>query len=206
MLSLKTKIRTKFGRKTNLLRKQGVLPAILYGPEIKNIPLEISEKEFEKVFQKVGESSFILLETERKNYEVLIHEIKRDPLTEKILHVDLYYPSKAEKVNIVVPLVFENEEETQKTLTGTLLKEFWNLEIKSLPQNLPKEIKVDLSKLKNVGDKIQIKDLEIPEGVEVLKNPEEIVALVVPFEEFEELKEEKRKEESISQKKLEEEK
>lgn len=206
MFSLKTKIRTKFGRKTNLLRKQGVLPAILYGPEIKNIPLEISEKEFEKVFQKAGESSFILLETERKNYEVLIHEIKRDPLTEKILHVDLYYPSRAEKVNIVIPLVFENEEEAQKTLTGTLLKEFWNLEIKSLPQNLPKEIKVDLSKLKNVGDKIQIKDLEIPVGVEVLKNPEEIVVLVVPFEEFEELKEEKRKEESISQKKLEEKK
>jgi len=203
MFSLKTKIRTKFGRKTNLLRKQGILPAILYGSEIKNIPLEISEKEFEKIFQKAGKSSFIILEIEGKNYEVLIHEVKRDSLTDKILHIDFYYPSKVEKVHIVVPLVFENEEEVQKTLTGTLLKEFWNLEIKSLPQNLPKKIKVDLSKLKDIGDKIQIKDLEIPEGVEVLKDPEKIVVIVVPPEE---LKEEKKEEELISQKKSEEEK
>lgn len=192
MFNLKAKIRKDLGRKTKALRKSGVLPAIFYGPKMtsgqgkKSLPLEISLKEFEKIYQQAGESTLISLEVEGKKTPVLIHEVQRDPITSKPIHVDFYQPRLEKEITAKVPLVFEGLSPAVKDSGGTLVKDISEVEVRALPQNLPKEIKIVVESLKTFEDNIKISDLKIPEGVKILKRPEEIVASVSPPEKVEE--------------------
>jgi len=207
MISLKAKIRKEFGRKTNSLRKQGVLPVVLYGPEIKNLSLEVDEKEFEKIYREAGESSLLSLEIEGKDakkVQVLIHDVAEDPVSGKILHVDFYHPSTKKEVTAEIPLVFEGEALAVKELGGTLVREIQTVEVKGLAQNLPREIKVNIETLKTFEDKIQIKDLKTPQGVTILKESEEMVANVAPPRE-EEKEVPKEEEKPVEEEKKEEE-
>jgi len=192
MFNLKAKIRKDMGKKTKTLRKGGVLPAIFYGPKMtvglgkKALPLEISLKEFEKIYQQAGESTLISLEVEEQKTLVLIHEVQRDPVTSKPIHVDFYQPILEKEITAKVPLVFEGLSPAVKDLGGTLVKDISEVEVRALPQNLPKEIKVIVESLKTFEDNIKISDLKTPEGVKILKKPEEIVASVSPLEKVEE--------------------
>jgi len=187
MLSLSAKIRKEVGKKTRNLRKKGILPAVLYGPKIKNENLEVDLKEFEKVYEAAGESTLIFLEiTGKKKYLVLIHDLKRDPLKDRPVHVDFYQPSLEEKIEVKVPIILEGKAEAVRNLGGTLIKNIAEVEVKALPQNLPKEIKINVAGLKTFEDAVLIKDLKLGEGVEILRNPEEIVAQVRPPEKVEE--------------------
>ncbi len=177
MLSLKAKIRKELGEKVKKLRKKGIIPAILYGPKIENIPLEIDLKEFEKIYKQTGESSLISLELEKKKFLVLIHALELDVLSKKPIHIDFYQPRLDEEITITIPLVFEGESLAVKDLGGTLVKNIHEVQVKALPQNLPHEIKVNLEKLKTFRDNILIKDLLVPKEVKILKDPQEIVAL-----------------------------
>lgn len=186
MLTLKAKIREKIGKEVKSLRKKDILPAVLYGPKIKNLNIELDLKEFENIFEQAGESSLISLEVGQDKFLVLIHEIKKDPLTEKLIHVDFYQPILTKEVEAAVPIVFEGESPAVKELDGTLIKEIQEIEVKALPQNLPHEIKVSIENLKTFEDEILIKDLKLPEGVKIQKEPNEIVAVVTPPEKVEE--------------------
>ena len=198
MLSLKAKIREKVGKGLKELRKNKVLPAVLYGPEIKNLSLEVDQKEFEKVYGEAGKSSLISLEVldpsgrtrvgknPPKKWQVLIHETARDPLKGKFLHVDFYHPSSRKEVEAEIPLVFEGEAPTVKELGGTLVKEIQVVEVKGLARNLPREIKVDVRGLKRFEDRISIGDLKVPEGIKILRESDEMVANVAPPVEEEE--------------------
>lgn len=189
MLALKAGERKLFGRKTRFLRERGVLPAVLYGPRIKNnIFLEIDKKDFEQIYKQVGETELIKIKIEerKKDFQVLIHDVQFDPLKEEPIHVDFYQPSLKEKMETEVPLVFVGEAPAVKELGGTLVRNISEIEIKAYPQNLPKEIKVDISPLKAFDDAILVKDLSVPSGVEILRDPEDIIAFVSEPEKVEE--------------------
>jgi len=191
MLSLTAKIRKDIGKKIKRLRKEGKIPAILYGPGIKNLPLEIDSKEFEKILREAGESSLVKLKIKNEKlkideFTVLIHEIEKDPLTLKPIHIDFYQPRLKEEVEALVPLIFEGESKAVKELGGTLVKNISEVKVKALPLNLPKEIKVSIEKLKTFEDEIFVSDLKLPEGVKILKDPREIVAFAAPPEKVEE--------------------
>ncbi|HHE76772.1 MAG TPA: 50S ribosomal protein L25 [Candidatus Parcubacteria bacterium] len=182
MLNLKSKTRKIFGKKTKELREKGIAPAILYGPKIENIPLEVNLKDFYDVYKEAGESSLISLEVsdlKDKKFSVLIHKINRDPLSDKIIHIDFYQPVLTEETEVLVPLVFEGESPAVKDLGGTLVKEIQEIEVRALPQNLPHEIKADISNLKTFDDELLVRDLQIPENVKINREPDEIVAVVV---------------------------
>ena len=191
MPTLSAKVRKILGRKVKSLRGKGIIPAILYGKKIKSLPLEIDLKSFKKIYQEVGKTSLIDLEIkgsekeEKKKISVLIHEVDLDPLTGEVIHVDFYQPILTEEVEATVPLVFVGEAPAVKNLGGTLIKEIQELQVKALPQKIPHEIKVDISKLETFEDEILIKDLEIPEGVKIDREPEEIVAVITPPEDVE---------------------
>ena len=186
MLDLSAKIRKETGSKVKALREKGILPGVLYGPKIKNILLEIDLKGFEKVYGGAGESSLINLAVDKDKFLVLIHAVEFDALSQKPIHVDLYQPNLDEEIEVAVPLVFEGESLVIKESEGTLVRNIQEVDVKALPQNLPHEIKVDISKLATFEDNILIKDLNVPVGVKILREPNEIVALAVPPEAVEE--------------------
>lgn len=177
MLSLNAKNREKRGKEA---RGGNSIPAVLYGPEIKNQPIEVDLKEFARVYKQAGGSSLISVVLEGKKFLVLIHDIVKDPVSDEINHVDFYQPILTKEVEAKVPLVFVGESLAVKDLGGTLVKEVQDIEVKALPQDLPHEIEINIEGLKTFEDEIKVKDLNLPKGVRVEKNPDDTVAKVVP--------------------------
>ncbi len=171
--------------KSKDIRQKGQVMVNLYGPEIKNDSLKADYKDLFKVFLETGFSGLISLKIGEKTVPALVHEVQKDPLTGEFIHVDFYSPKLKEKIHAKIPLVFEGESLAVKD-GGTLVKNVQEVEVKALPQSLPKEIRVNIESLKTLDDEILIKDLQIPQDVEVLKSPEEIVAHVSPLEKVEE--------------------
>ncbi len=182
MISLKAKIRKETGKKTNAIKQAGKIPAVVYGHGVKNVLLEIDYREFQKVFKETGESSLVELniEEEKEKRLVLVHEIQKDPVTDKFIHVDFFQASLKEAVEVKVPLVFEGVSLAVKDLGGTLVKNISEIEVKALPQNLPHEIKVSIDGLDAFENHILVKDLILPAGVKISAKPDEIVVSVSP--------------------------
>ncbi len=186
MLTLKAQLRVEIGKKAKKNQQKGMVSAVLYGPGIKPQAIEAKLDDFKKVFKEAGESSLINLEIEKKKFLVLIYDVKHDPMNLAINHVDFYQPKLDKEVEATVPLIFEGVSPAVKDLEGTLIKEFQEIKVKALPQNLPHDIKVDISVLVNFESEIKIKDLMLPEGVRTVKEADEIVVLVAPPQKIEE--------------------
>ncbi len=90
MQVLRARIREAIGKKAKTLLKEGKIPAVLYGPGIENLNLEIDDKEFEKLLREKNENLQIILKVEDKDYRVLIKEIQREPIKGKVIHIDFY--------------------------------------------------------------------------------------------------------------------
>ena len=180
MIKLPAKIRKDMGRRTSALKNNGRIPAVVYGHKIKNVLLDIDYKDFQKVYNKAGVNSLIELniEGEKEKKIVLIHEFQKDPVSDKVIHIDFFETSAKEEVEVKVHLVFEGVSLAVKDLGGTLVKNISELEVKALPQNLPHEIKVSIDKLNTFGDRILVKDLILPKDVKASAKPDEIVVSV----------------------------
>ncbi len=186
MLTLTVKIRKDIGKKVKILKEKGLIPGVLYGPKTKNTGVEIDSKDFEKIYREAGESSLVNLDVEGKKLPVLIHEVQRDPVTDRFIHIDFFQPALDVEIVAKVPLAYEGLPPAVKDLGGTFIKNLSELEVKALPQNLPHEIRVDITGLKTFEDNILVKDLKLPDGVKVLKERELILAFVAPLEKVEE--------------------
>ncbi|MBI2626970.1 MAG: 50S ribosomal protein L25 [Parcubacteria group bacterium] len=163
---------------TNSLRKTGLLPGIIYGHDFKNIPLKVLTKDFEKVYKKAGESSLISLKINENFYPVIIHEVQHEAIRNAPIHVDFYKVRMDEKINAPVKLIFIGESPAVKELGGILVRIIDEVEVKALPIDLPHELTVDISKLKNFGDSLLIKDILIPKNVEIAIDLETTIAKV----------------------------
>ena len=135
MVTLSAKIRKDLGKKVKQARKKGIIPAVLYGPKIENISLEIDLKEFEKVYREAGESSLIQLQVDKKDFLVLIHAVEIDAVSQKPIHIDFYQPRLDEEITATVPLVFEGVSPAVKDLGGTLVKNIHELEVSPAPES-----------------------------------------------------------------------
>lgn len=180
MPTLATKTRKINGKKVKSLRNKGLLPGVLYGPKTNPALLKVDLKEFKKIYREAGESSLISLKVGKKTRKVLIHDVQQHPLTDEFIHVDFYEPLLKEKIEATIPLVFEGEAPAVKDLGGTLVKNISEVEVKGLPQELPREIKVNIEALKTFGDSIHIRDIRIKEDIEILKELGEVIASVIP--------------------------
>lgn len=176
-------MKISFKKRTPKKRNKESIPGVLYGPGMENIVLEVDSKEFMKAYEDAGESSLINLEPFEgsEKYLVLIHDTQRDPLTGNIIHIDFYQPDLKKEVEVEVPLRFTGEAPAVKELGGTLVRNFLEVEVSALPEKLPYDIEVNVDKLVTFDDVVTIADLVVPEGVEILKESDEIIALVTPI-------------------------
>jgi large subunit ribosomal protein L25 len=187
MIEINAKIRKTLGKKVKTLRKEGIIPAVLYGTKVKSTPLEIDYNEFEKVYKEAGESTIVKLKVEKADKNVLIYDVSKDPVTDKFTHIDFYAVRMDKLITTEVPLVFEGESLVVETEDGVLVKNITEVEVEALPTDLPREIKVDISTLRTFDDLIHIKDLKVSEGVKILAEPEEMIVSVIPPRSEEEL-------------------
>ncbi|MEA1909942.1 MAG: 50S ribosomal protein L25 [Patescibacteria group bacterium] len=173
----------------NTLRRDGEVPGIVYGKEADPLQIAIPTIELKKIFKEAGESTIINMTVDGSKDEpmmVLIKDTQLSPDRGEFLHVDFYRIKLGEKLRVTLPLTFEGEPPAVKNLGGILITNKNEIEIECLPKDLISEIIVDLSKAEELDSAITIKDLEVPEGIEVLDNEEETVAVVTPQQEEEE--------------------
>jgi len=184
MISLASEQRKK-KEKPDVLRNEGWIPGVLYGPKTKAESLKVEEKAFGKVYEEAGESFLISLKTDGQEAPVLIREVQLEPLKGRIIHVDFYQPPLDEEIEVTVPLEFTGEAPAVDLLSGTLLKNMHEIQVKALPKNLPHEIIVDISGLATFEDRILLKDLVHQSDVEILGEEDELVVQVVPVADIE---------------------
>ncbi len=187
MPELKAESRTELGGKVNKKRKAGLIPAVIYGHDVKSEPLFVNGKDFLKIYKEAGESSILGLELGGKKRNVLIHDVQRDPLSGDFLHIDFYQVRMDEKLKATVSLEFIGESEAVKGQGGILMKTIQEVEVEALPQDLPRHIEVDISPLATFEDRISIKDLKVAAGVKILAEPDDVVVSVAPPRSEEEL-------------------
>ncbi len=177
-ITLKATKRDVIGKKVKVFRRQGKLPAVVYGRDTGSIPVWLDARDANKALRSVGSSSFVVVDVEGTRYTTLVRERQRDYLRDTLLHVDFQVIPMGETLRTEVPLVLEGEAPALE-LGLQLVTSLTSIEVESLPENLPGSITVDLSNLKNMGDRIEAKDLALPEGVTLLTDGEEMVVQVV---------------------------
>ncbi len=182
MLTLPVLKRDKDAETLSALRSKGMIPAVVYGAHHASTPIAIEAKAFAKVWREAGEATIVSLTGIGAAVPSLIREVNVDPLTSQARHVDFYAATKGEKVEVAIPLAFVGESAAVEA-GANLVKVLHEVEVKADPMNLPHTIEVDISRLETVDDQIHAKDLVLPAGVELVTEPEDVVALVQEVEE-----------------------
>lgn len=177
-ISLKATIRKEVGKKADKLRKENLIPAVMYGNKIAPQNITVNYIDFKRVYDKAGESALIELEVEGKKLNVLIHDTQLAPMSGKVSHIDFFQVNMKEEVETEIPLEFVGEAPAVKALGGVLIKNMDEISVKCLPADLPEKYEIDISKLATFDDVIAVKDLKISDKVEILLDGETVIALV----------------------------
>jgi len=160
------------------LRREGKVPAVIYGHAREPQPLAIDQRELDRLLSHIAaESTVIELSFDGGTARTLIREIQRHPFKPQILHVDFQELVAGEKVTVDVPIVLLGVPEGVRAEGGILDQTMRELTIHVDPSNIPNHIDVDVSAL-GIGDSVHVSDLSLPEGVEVLDDEDSTICVV----------------------------
>lgn len=176
--------REKTGKAVKSLRREGLVPAVVYGKGLTNINLSLSLKEFKKVFKEAGHSSVIDLkiEGEKDPLKVLVAETQEEPIKNEVIHVDFRQVDLTQKVTAEIELKFVGDSPAVKSGQAIILTLIDSLEVEALPLDLPHDIRVDISHLENIGQGVMVKDLPIDHSkVRVLEHKEEDLVVKLDY-------------------------
>lgn len=179
--SLKAEKRKVLGRKVKKLRREGILPANIYGKKIKSQAIQVPLAEFNKIFKKVGETGVVELSVNSSNRPVLINSVQLDPVSDTPIHADFLQVDLKEKVTAGVPVELTGESPAEKQGLGTVVQQIDEIEVEALPGDLPEKFEIDLSVLTEVNQQVQVKDLTVDKKkVEVKQDGQQIIVKVEP--------------------------
>jgi large subunit ribosomal protein L25 len=163
--------------KAKSARAQGNIPAVVYGPKQEPVSIAIPKSVFEKLFREAGESTVINLVGLGDEMEVLIHDVSFNAAKGGVEHVDFYAIEKGKEITVHVPIEFVGEAPATKQ-GGSLTKVLHEVEVTCKPSALPQHLTVDVSSLDDFEKQIHVADIEVPKGIKIENDPQEVVALV----------------------------
>lgn len=175
---LQAETRSVLGKQVKKLRREGILPANVYGKDLSSTAVQVKVDDFESIFKEVGETGLVDLMVEGKKRPVLIKNVQYEFRYHTPLHADFYQVNLKEKVKTMVPLEFIGEPKAVADNLGNLIQPISEVEVEALPESLPENITVNVEPLSAVDEQIQIKDLTTDEGVTILTDPEQVVAKI----------------------------
>lgn len=188
-IQLQANKRTIVGKQVNALRREGLIPAIVYGGKEEPIPVELDAKDAIKILNETSTSTLITLKVGKANHRVLLRDIQYDVIRRFPIHVDFLRVEMDTAIRTTVPIDFIGEAPGVKEQGGVLVTGLDELEIEALPSDLPDKVTVDLEVLEEIDSMITVADVFVGKGVEVLTEPEEVIAHIV-YQEIEEIEEE----------------
>lgn len=170
------------GRKVRQLRQQGILPANIYGKDIKSLAVQLPTKDFKAAYTQVGETNIleVTVDKDTKSRPVLIHNVHFHPVTDDFLHADFYQVDLTKKVTVNIPIELKGEAPAVSK-GGVLFQLLNETEVEALPTDLPDKFAIDISKLEEIGQGISLKDIKLPPKVKFLTD--NLNELIVKIEE-----------------------
>jgi large subunit ribosomal protein L25 len=173
--------RVLFGKKVKRLRREGQVPAVMYGHGFDPVPLQFEERNLQQVLSHVGGSQLIGVKIKGEDQQemTLVRDVQRDPIRLNVLHVDLYRVEMTERITAEIPLEIIGESPVVESGEGILLQGVSTIEVECLPGDLVDALEVALSDLVELDQSLHVRDLAIPSGIDVLTDMDEMVARVV---------------------------
>lgn len=170
-LQLKLTERELHGKKVAKLRKDGIVPAVVYGPGIDPISVQVEDGVVTKLIRQAGKHTPVHLEIGSKKKIAMIKDVDRDPVKGIVRHVSFHAVKASDPVTAEVPIRLTGEGESEAEKNGLIvLQNLEKIEVKALPMDLPDAVEVSVLELKEPGDKITLADATLPEGVEFVEH------------------------------------
>ena len=163
--------RTIVGKRVKILRRQGKVPAIIYGTLVEDpIPVTIDERQLFRTYIDYGGSSLIDVQLDGDVHTVYIRTIQQDPISRVPLHAELFAPNLLVSMTASIPIIIIGES---PNLDGVVTQLRDSIDAEGLPTDLPGAIEVDVTDLEEIDDTVWVADLEMPEGVTLITDEEE---------------------------------
>ena len=197
-MQIEAQKRETLGKKTKHIRKEGKIPAVVFGKDMNSTNISLDYNTFDKVYKESGETDLIDIKIGDKKIKVLIKDVQLDPISGRISHVGFYKPDLTVKTEAEVPVEIVGEENNEliKSKVALALQLIQEIKVEALPEDIPHSFIVDVSNLNNIGDSVSISQLNYNrEKVSIPEiDPEEMVVRIeevkVEEEEVEEVSEE----------------
>jgi large subunit ribosomal protein L25 len=167
--------RAVIGKKVKVLRREGKLPAVIYGHGIDPISIVLDAHNASRTLAKASSSTLVTIELEGKQYPTLVREKQLDFIRNSLIHVDFLTVSMTEKITATVGVTVEGEAPAVKDFGAILVTGLTELEVECLAADLPERFTVDASVLEEIGSGIYVKDIHVPENIEILTDLEEVI-------------------------------
>lgn len=174
---IEAKKRKETGKLVKKLRREGIIPAIVYGYNQDPLPISLDKRSATLILNKVSGSTVLTLKVDDKEYSTLVRDVQRDHLRNEFLHLDFLAVSLTEKLRTAVSITLVGDAPVLKEYECLIVAGITEVEVEALPQDLPETIEVDLSGLTEIGDAIYLKDIPAPANVEILTDAEELIAI-----------------------------
>lgn len=181
-ISLQAKKRDNFSRATTKqIRREGFIPAVVYGKEKEPQTVSVENIELLKTVRDEGRNAIISLDIENGNsVDVMLHEYQTDPVKGEVIHVDFYVVDMSEEMDVAVTLRLDGDAAGVKD-GGILQQPLYELQVRAKPREIPEEIAVDISELA-IGDSISVADIPVSDKYELIDDAETTIAVVLPPE------------------------
>jgi len=174
---LKATRRDVVGKKVGALRRQGKLPAVLYGYRIETTPIMLDAYEGSQTLSHLTSSSLLTIDLDGKQYLAQVREKQRDFIKNRLVHIDFQVISLTEKMRAKVGIELTGTAPAIKNFNAVIHTGLTAIEVECMPQDLPERIVVDISGLAELGDGIHVRDVVLSDKVKILADLEEVVAI-----------------------------
>jgi len=175
---LEAKKREVIGKQVKALRREGLLPAVIYGSDIEPMPLTLNTNDVRQILSVTGANTLITMKIGKEEHLALVRDLQREVITRNLLHIDFQAVSMEETITTTVPVLVMGESPAVKELNALLVTSMDSLQIEAKAKDLPDTISVDINELVEIGDNIRVKDLVISGDVTILEDPELTVIVV----------------------------
>ena len=182
-LLLEAKKRTVTGKKVKKLRKEGVIPANIFGTAFESLAIEVGVKDFIQAFKIAKETAIINIKVEKESYPTLIRDVQRHPVSRDILHIDFRKIDLSKKIRTEVPVVIIGTSPAVAHKGAILLTQLKELTIEVLPAEIPAAIEIDITSLKEIGDEIKVGSLKESKAYKVIDDADKTIVSVVEHKE-----------------------
>ena len=190
--------REVLGKKVKALRRQGLTPANIYGHNVESQAIQVATEELKHVLKSAGRNDIVYLRLDGDDPRpTFVRDVQQHPVTDAIQHIDFLQISLREKVRADVPIHLTGLSPAVDTYGGILMHGLDHVTVEALPTEVPSFLEIDVSPLTEINQALHVSDLDLPDEVTLLTDPEQVVAKVAPpaVEPVEEVPEEEELEE-----------